>query len=384
MSNKFNARNLKSLLPIFLLAVAIIVTFRVVSELGYFVEMLRQIWGIITPFFYGFLLAYILSIPQGGIERILSRSQVKFLVKRKKGLSILAVYILLVLFVYLVLNLVIPAIFQSLTLFVTNFPTHYENALQIIAQVEVLGFALDTGEVTRAIQDWIQGFGMEGLLAQIDTIFGLSLVIFNSLFIMFLTLVSSIYILIEKDRFRVFAKRVLQAFTSARVCRVVSKYTQSLNRNFAQYIHTQTIDGMILGTIVTVALYAMRSPYALVLGIMLGIVNYIPYFGSIFGTLIAIIVIAFTQGFTMGIVAAIILLIIQQFDANVIQPKLMGNSFSLSPLLIIVSITIGAAIAGILGMIAAIPIVAVLKDILENVVSYYEKKRVGTVKVDEE
>jgi predicted PurR-regulated permease PerM len=137
----------------------------------------------------------------------------------------------------------------------------------------------------------------------------------------------------------------------------------------------QTIDGLILGTIVTIELYILRSPYALVLGIMLGIVNYIPYFGSIIGSAVAVVVIAFTQGIPMAAIAAAVLLITQQIDGNIIQPKLMGSSFALSPLLIIISVTVGGALAGVFGMIIAIPIVAVLKDIFESIVIYNEKRK---------
>ena len=84
---------------------------------------------------------------------------------------------------------------------------------------------------------------------------------------------------------------------------------------------------------------------------------------------------AFTQGFGTAAFAGVTLLITQQIDGNVIQPKLMGGSFSLSPLLVVISIIFGGAIAGILGMIAAIPIVSVLKDILDKIILYYEQKK---------
>jgi len=200
---------------------------------------------------------------------------------------------------------------------------------------------------------------------------GFSTAIFRGI----LAFISSIYILLEKDKFKAFLTRLVQAFTSPAVCEAVIKYTASLNKNFKQYIYTQTIDGCILGTIVTVQLYLMGSPYFLILGIMLGIINYIPYFGSIIGSLIAIAVVAFTQGITMGAIAAVVLLITQQIDGNVIQPKLMGKDFSLSPLLVIISITVGGAFAGVLGMIAAIPIVAFLKDMLDSLILYREQKK---------
>jgi predicted PurR-regulated permease PerM len=108
---------------------------------------------------------------------------------------------------------------------------------------------------------------------------------------------------------------------------------------------------------------------------MLGVVNYIPYFGSIIGSAIAVVVVGFTQGFTMALITAVVLLITQQIDGNIIQPKLMGSSFSISPLLIIISVTVGGAISGVFGMIVAIPIMAVLKDMLHNIVVHFEKKK---------
>jgi len=113
-------------------------------------------------------------------------------------------------------------------------------------------------------------------------------------------------------------------------------------------------------------------------GNLLGILNYIPYFGSIIGCVIAIIIVAFTQSIGIAAIAAVLLLVTQQIDGNIIQPRLMSGSFSLSPLLVIVSITIGGALAGMLGMIVAIPVVAVLKDILESVIEYYERKKAGS------
>ena len=126
-----------------------------------------------------------------------------------------------------------------------------------------------------------------------------------------------------------------------------------------------------------VALIIMGSPYVLLIGIMLWIANYIPYFGSIIATIVAILIVAVTQGITMGIVAAGVLILIQQVEVNIIQPKLMSDAFSMSPLLVIISISIGGAIAGILGMIVIIPIVAVLKDIFEHIVAYREREKFG-------
>jgi predicted PurR-regulated permease PerM len=197
----------------------------------------------------------------------------------------------------------------------------------------------------------------------------------SAIFTAFLAFVSSVYILFEKEAFKAFLCRLIKAAASTPAYETTLKYSRMLNHNFKQYIYTQTIDGLILGTVVTIELYLIGSEYFLLLGVMLGILNYIPYFGSIVGSLIAVCVVMLTQGLPLGMVTAVVLLITQQLDGNVLQPKLMGGSFRLSPLLVIISITIGGAFAGALGMIAAIPIVAVLKDVLENMVLHHEQKK---------
>ena len=258
MNKKFNTNSLKLLLPYFLLAVAIIIAFRVISEVGFYFSIVRQFFGIVAPFFYGFILAYILSIPRGGLEWLLKKSKVTFLVKGSRGLSIILVYLLLLLFVSLVLNLVIPAVVRSVALFIENFPAHQDNVMRFIAEVELFGHSLDVDYIANAIQDWIQNFQIESVFDHIGTVIEASSVIFSGLFVVFLTLVSSIYILLEKDRFRGFLRRMVQAFSSARVYEVIAKHAESLNKNFKQYIRTQTIDGMILGTAATIALTIMR------------------------------------------------------------------------------------------------------------------------------
>jgi len=216
-----------------------------------------------------------------------------------------------------------------------------------------------------------QDFSIDSLAMPFNALVSLSSAVFRA----FLTFISSIYIILEKEKFKEFLCRVIKAFTPNLASDLVIQYSRRLNKNFKQYIYTQTIDGLILGSIATIELYILRSPFALVLGIMLGIVNYVPYFGSIFGSLAAVIVVAFTQGLSTAALAALILLITQQIDGNVIQPKLMGSHFRLSPFLVIVSITIGGAAAGILGMIAAIPIVEVLKVMFEGIIEYYERRK---------
>ncbi|MCL1904449.1 MAG: AI-2E family transporter [Oscillospiraceae bacterium] len=119
----------------------------------------------------------------------------------------------------------------------------------------------------------------------------------------------------------------------------------------------------------------MRSPYAVTLGLMLGVMNIIPYFGSIIGSMIAVFIVWATSGVKSALIVAIMLLITQQIDGNFINPRIMGSSFKISPVLVIIAITIGGAIGGIMGMLFAIPVANVLKTIIEEYLNTKEHQR---------
>lgn len=358
------------MLSIFLLAIAIIGAYKIILGIDGIFLLIKQFFGIISPFIYGFILAYVLNIPCNGIQRLIQRTGKPFLQKRRKTLSILLTYLLMIFIVYLTLRLVIPSISRSITVFKDNFQLYYnsiEEVVNYINDLSIVNIDISMNQLISLVRD----FGIEKLPDYIEALFGASYAVFRG----FLALISSVYILTAKDGFKAYLNRLLKAFMPEKGRLVLLKYTDDLNQNFKQYIYTQTIDGCILGTIATIELYLLGSPYAFTLGIMLGIINYIPYFGSIAGSLVAVVVVALTQGIPVALLTALILLVTQQIDGNIIQPKLMGGSFSLSPLLIIVSITLGGAVAKIFGMVVAIPIVATLKNILESIITYYEQQK---------
>lgn len=370
MMQKFKNERFKTLISYFWLAVAIIAAYKTILEIDVVFNFMRRLFGIISPFISGFILAYILNIPCGGIQKLLTKTKNTFIDKNKKVLSIIITYILVFFVVFLVFRLIIPSVYGSVNFFMSNFQTYYNSAQDVIRNINdlnILDFIIDTDKILASIRD----FGLKQLPSTINALFGFSSALFSG----FLAFVSSIYILFEKEKFKTYLGRMLKALLPDTGYNFLLKHTRSLNQNFKQYIYTQTIDGCILGTVATIELYLLGSPYALILGVMLGIVNYVPYFGSIIGSCVAVLVVAFTQGIPTAALTAAILLATQQIDGNIIQPRLMSGSFSLSPLLVIISITVGGAFYGILGMMAAIPIVAVIKNILDEIILYYEQQR---------
>ena len=110
----------------------------------------------------------------------------------------------------------------------------------------------------------------------------------------------------------------------------------------------------------------MGVKYAALLGFMIGLFNVIPYFGAIIAVAIAVVITIFTGGITQAIWLAVVVIILQQIDANIINPKIIGNSLKISPLLVIFAVTVGGAYFGVLGMFLAVPVIAVIKLLVSD------------------
>ena len=107
---------------------------------------------------------------------------------------------------------------------------------------------------------------------------------------------------------------------------------------------------------------------------MIGLFNIIPYFGAILAVIIAIIITIFSGGFVQAIWLGIIVIALQQIDANIINPRILGTSLNLSPILVIFAVTIGGAYFGMLGMFLGVPVMAFLKLLIEDFIDYRNRK----------
>ena len=146
------------------------------------------------------------------------------------------------------------------------------------------------------------------------------------------------------------------------------------DRVFSGYIRGQAFDAFMIGVVVSMVFSIIGIQYAIVIGLLIGLGNLIPYMGPIVGyTSIAIVGIA-TGDYKSMIIAAIALLIIQAIDGNLIYPKLLSSSVNIHPMIVIISLTVGASIGGLVGMIVAVPSGALAKVWFERLISLKEKR----------
>ena len=192
----------------------------------------------------------------------------------------------------------------------------------------------------------------------------------TSIFNVFVAVIVSIYILSSRDTIFKFARKLAEAIFKEKTYKNVGKYFNNSNEIFFKFIASQFLDAVIIGILVTIALSIMKVKYAPLLGFFIGLFNMIPYIGAIIAVGLSAIITTITGGINQAIWMLIITILLQQIDANIINPKIIGQSLKISPLLVIFAITVGGAYFGMLGMFLAVPAIAVIRIIVEDYVDY--------------
>lgn len=370
-------KNLSKWMYWFLLGIAIIVVYKILDNFTSIGQAVKHFFSVITPFLSGLLLAYLLYIPASRIEKTFSRSKV--FKKRARGISILLTYILAILLIILAVNVILPIITDSIVELVGNFQGYWNSAinrLNALPEDSFLKSDVATG-IVKSIEEAIQGINLmefinpDKITTYVKSVLGVATGIFD----IFVTIVVSIYILLQRGAIGKFFEKLTIAMFDKKTCNKIEEYMDRTNNIFFKFISSQILDAIIVGILVTIAMSIIGVKYAVLLGFMIGLFNIIPYFGAIVAVVISIIITIITGGLSQAVIMAVVVIILQQIDSNVINPKIIGNSLEISPLLVIFAVTVGGAYFGVLGMFLAVPIIAVLKIIINDYLDFKIKKK---------
>lgn len=353
----------------FLFVVVVILGFIFITNFQVVMDGIGRFLGVLSPFIFGFIVAYLLNGAQKKIEILVKKINVPLIQKRSRAISVLILYTLSLFLIFLILNYLVPLIIQNIIDVIHLLPAFYSSLLEFATGLEDKGI-IELIKLEDFFKSFTSSYTPEKILMQSTAslaslgIFAknISVGVLNT----FLAFVISIYALIFKDSLLGFFAQVSKKILSEKTFKRSKTLVQRTNEIFYKFIICQFIDACILGVLSTIILSLLGVKFAVTLGILLGICNMIPYFGSIFASIVTMIITFFTGGLSLAIATIISLLILQQIDGNIIGPRIMGGALNLNPILIILSITVGGAYFGVLGMFLSVPVAAILKILVMN------------------
>lgn len=361
----------------FSMIVAVVIIYKILDNFTGIGAWLNGLFKILEPFFMAILIAYLLYIPCRKIENYYLKT--KRFRKRARGLSVATTYILAILIIAILVNTILPVISKSVTDLAGNLPGYYESIIEYVNNLpENSIISKDT--VQEGIDklkgiDITELFGTENLTIYIEKVVGIA----NGIFNIFVTIVVSIYILLERTEIVKYVKRINSCLFNKKKCEAINRYFVKGNEIFFKYISSQVLDAVIVGIIMSIALSIMNVKYAVLLGFLIGLFNLIPYFGAIFAVILTTLITIFTGGISQAIWVVIVLVVLQQIDANIINPKIVGDALEISRILIIFSVTVGGAYFGVLGMFLGVPVVGVIKMILDDYIERNEHNKIAEI-----
>ena len=356
----------------FLFAVAVIFVYKTLDSFADVANWFKGFFNLLMPFIMAVIISYLFYIPCTKIEALYKKQKLKLFRNHARGISVFTVYLIALCVIVIIFNVILPIVSKSLVELASSLPEYYSNATQFIKDLpeDSLLKKLNLEDVIVSIQgfDISSIFSIENLLNYVKSAIG----VVGALFNVFVTIIVSIYILIERSDIINFLRRLSRSIFKEETAQNIGYYFRKINEIFFTFISSQIFDGFIVGIILSIAMLAMGVKYAVLLGFMIGLFNIIPYFGAIIASIIAIIITIFTGGIAQAIWMSIIIIALQQIDANIINPKILGNSLSLSPILVIFSVTIGGAYFGLLGMFLAVPFVTAIKLVVNDFITLRE------------
>lgn len=360
----------------FLLGVAIIVVYKSFDKVSDIFEALSSFWKICTPFIIAFALAYFLGKPMNRLEKWLKKqTKLRFAAKHARGVSLTVVYLIFIGLMTLLGSAVIPALISGINSIVSNYRTYFDTAESFVADLTakypVIGnFDLGSKALQMA-EEFVENLDVETIIGYLESVVNVGSTLSNILVGLFI----SIYMLLEKEQLRAFCRRFLSFFCKPATIDFIARYVRRTDEVVFKYFYTQFIDCVIVSVMSTIALAVLGAPSPVLLGFVFGMFNMIQYFGPIIAGVIVVFIILVSRGFSLALWSAIVLLVLQQIDANIINPKILSDSLDMSPFWVVFAITIGGGLFGFMGMLLSVPVLAVLRMLYRELLVYNKKRR---------
>lgn len=356
--------------------------------------------GLVLPFLIGASLAFIINVPMRFLERKLfdepyakrkkMPQQKKNIPERppiwwrmKRPLSLILSLILVIGVIFVGMFLIVPEIadsFSTIAVSIKQFPEQVHRwSLQLMDYMPQIAVWLEQLDQNMDI-DWQKtimeaiSFLQNGAGNVLSTTFNVAASIFSGIVTGFLAIVFSFYLLLNKEKLGGQIKQILYAYMKDEHADYIVRVGRMANKTFSSFLSGQCIEAVILGSLFFVAMTIFRFPYALMISVLIAFTALIPVFGAFIGCIVGAFLILLLNPI-QAIWFVVLFLVLQQFEGNVIYPKVVGGSVGLPAMWVLVAVTLGGSTMGVVGMLVNIPLFSVLYSLFREAVKNRLKQK---------
>lgn len=356
-------------------AIIVILTF-VLYRFDKVREFASMLFSILAPFIAGGVIALFVNVPAKVINKAIDKTPAsKMGTNMKWGISIVLAFILIILVVVLVFGSVVPDVIRSLVLALEQFPAIINNVVRWYYSLDFEALQIDYGVVTSIQQflidiadgllKWLMGLTSDIVARSVRMISNIISLIVNIV----LALIFCIYLLIFKGQLRTQIYKINYAFFKNERATQFTLLISRVNNIFYNYLSGLLVEAFIYGVLSFIVMKILNMPYAASISMINALFTFIPYFGPFFGGAIGAILIM-TQSVKQAFLFVIMTVILQMLEGNIIYPRVVGNKVGLPAIWVMVSVSLGGTIAGLIGMLLAVPVCTFFYLSLKDIVDY--------------
>lgn len=357
----------RSILWIITYAVALVLFIVKFDDLRF---LFGTVVGLFQPLFIGFAIAFVLNRPCHAFCRLYSRGLGRTKARGlARPLAVATSYLVLIVLIGAFFSIVLPKLVESIQLFLGSMNGYMQNVQGWVNYL--LSFlhldTLDTLDLS-SFSDLIKG-ALNGVVNTLTTAVPQLVTITGNIISVvvtaFLSIIFSAYMLSGKDKLLSQCRRVLKAYAPKKVEAWVTDVAHLTADTFTAFVTGQLIEACILGGMTTVGMLFIQADYAPLIGIIIGVSALIPMVGAFVGGAIAAILLIMVSPLKT-LIFLIFLLCLQQFEGNVIYPRVVGSSIGLPAIWVLTAVTVGGGLFQFVGILVSVPIASVLYTLLRR------------------
>ncbi len=358
--------SIKELKYLILYTILLIFAFIYIKDI---INILKYIINLLMPFIIGIAIAFVLNVLVNVIEKKWIKSW-KISALSKRTISLLIALAIIIGFIVFLLFLIIPNLQNTIAIFADNIPIYNENLQNLLNSWGIdANVVSEVVEVFKTLGDSASSYIKENGNQVLETTLGIATNVVTGFVNVTIGFVFAIYFLAQKEKISHQFENLMQAYLPCKVIDKVHEIAVISNKIFANFVGGQCIEAIIIGFLCFIGMLLLRLPYASTIAVLVGFTALIPIFGAFIGTAIGAFLI-FMVSPLQALIFIVFILVLQQLEGNLIYPKVVGKSIGLPGIWVLVAVTIGASLNGILGMLLSVPVASIIYSIMKTNIKY--------------